>query len=92
MREIISQYGEIKVKGSSYEDIIRKWEGLAYGAESEGDIPTCHIYRQQAEHYKRELDRSGGYETKEPHANRPKFQGNRRGHWKDKEQRNRKGE
>lgn len=43
-----SQSGEISIKGSRL-DIIRKWEGLAYGAEREGDKIQATIYRQYAE-------------------------------------------
>ena len=44
--------GEITLRGSAPE-IVRKYEGMAYGAEREGDVVQCHIFRQHAEHWKR---------------------------------------
>ena len=50
--------GEITLRGSAPE-IVRKYEGMAYGAEREGDVVQCHIFRQHAEHWKRVQNERG---------------------------------
>lgn len=52
--------GDITIRGSA-PDIVRKYEGMAYGAERDGDIVQCHIFRQHAEHWKRVQDDNSTY-------------------------------
>ena len=47
-----SNCGDVTMKGTAVE-IVRKYEGLAFGAEKSGDHMQATIYRQHAEHYKR---------------------------------------
>ncbi len=53
-----SNCGEFTIKGSAAE-IVRKYEGLGYQKEREGDIVQAHIFRQYAEHWKRVQNERG---------------------------------
>lgn len=48
-----SRCGDMEVKGTRAE-IIRKYEGMAFGAERAGDHVMANVYRQHAEGWKRD--------------------------------------
>lgn len=50
---LISRHKDITVTGRTNSDIVRKWEGLAYGAQKSGDYVMAQEYFQQAEGWKK---------------------------------------
>ena len=51
-RSLVSQCGSLVVKGTP-EQIVTKYEGLAYDAMRSEDLQQAHILFQHADHYKR---------------------------------------
>lgn len=50
---LTSRHKDTVVTGRNNADIVRKWEGLAYGAQKSGDYVTAQVYFQQAEGWKK---------------------------------------
>ena len=49
---LISRHKEMTITGKTSADIVRKWEGLGYGAKKSGDYDLAEICFQQAEGWK----------------------------------------
>ena len=49
---ITSRHKDIAVTGKTPADIVRKWEGMGYGAKKSGDNDLAEVCFQQAEGWK----------------------------------------
>jgi len=51
---LTSRHKDIIISGRSEKEIVRKWEGLAYGTQKSGEYVIAQEYFQQAEGWKKD--------------------------------------